>query len=294
MRAAIAAIALLVPGCNQIFGLHDVDSVSDADLHAGCSKPGEPRFHDEDGDTFPDDCDNCPGIANTDQSDVLEMQNGQMPDGVGDVCDPSPGITGDQIVSFISFDEAGVMARIEPRMGSWRVANGALAVDGNGSGNYLRATLVDAPPAIPYALETHAKIDAMDPTVGSTHELNLFADFVSTNGVDPTNGTASCEINRGWAIDNTPKDTTLADLKGMGTDETPLGNSKLGPDAGYVLRASVQAKRLACRMDGDLGDAGSNTQDGTLPVGKIGFETQNMAIHYDYLVVYDLSGEPAP
>lgn len=62
-----AVVLLAVVGCGRVgFDAMTVDAIA---------------AHDEDGDGLPDAADNCPGTANTDQSD----SDG---DGVGDPCDP--------------------------------------------------------------------------------------------------------------------------------------------------------------------------------------------------------------
>lgn len=55
-----------------------------------------PEGHDEDGDGIPDACDNCPHVANADQTDG----DG---DGVGDACDPNPDSPRESIPFFDPF-----------------------------------------------------------------------------------------------------------------------------------------------------------------------------------------------
>jgi hypothetical protein len=64
---------LLLAGCNVVYGLDETKT-----------KPG---VLDVDGDGFEDDVDNCPGVANADQTDSDD-------DGVGDLCDSCPSMPG--------------------------------------------------------------------------------------------------------------------------------------------------------------------------------------------------------
>lgn len=66
MKAALAALVLA--GCNQVFGIKDTVSQPGADF-------------DQDG--VPDSEDNCRQLANPDQADADR-------DGFGDACDPCP------------------------------------------------------------------------------------------------------------------------------------------------------------------------------------------------------------
>ena len=89
---------LLLAGCNQLLGVNPTHLPQDADP---CSlQPGDPGFHDEDGDGVIDQCDNCPTTANP-------PVNGAQPDGdgdgVGDACDPHPQLRGDKIIEVEYF-----------------------------------------------------------------------------------------------------------------------------------------------------------------------------------------------
>jgi hypothetical protein len=59
--------------------------------------------HDEDADGIVDACDNCPATANPTQADTTEQNVKAFPDGVGDVCDPRDGASGDDLRGFFSF-----------------------------------------------------------------------------------------------------------------------------------------------------------------------------------------------
>jgi hypothetical protein len=114
-----ALVAVLGAACNQVFEVRTTELVPDADL-------------DLDDDTFNDDVDNCPDIANNPQLDVdgdgvgdqcdncplvantLQPDDGDG-DGVGDDCDPHPTLQVDCLVLLDRFrNESELAANWEP------------------------------------------------------------------------------------------------------------------------------------------------------------------------------------
>jgi hypothetical protein len=74
------------------------DASQDSDQNTICAA------FDEDCDGVANLIDNCPTVANRDQLDLQEVQNGALADGVGDACDPLPTLAGDYIRLFNGFD----------------------------------------------------------------------------------------------------------------------------------------------------------------------------------------------
>ena len=117
-RVLLVALAPLVAGCSQIFGLDRPAPAGDA--HAGDA----PRdtlipdvMNDRDGDGVMDLADNCPDDFNPDQGDEdtdtvgdpcdpcpVDSDNRDTDsDGVGDMCDPRPSMPGEQFALFEGF-----------------------------------------------------------------------------------------------------------------------------------------------------------------------------------------------
>jgi hypothetical protein len=95
-RGVIAVVWCITTACGRL----EFDSAtSDGRTGDGNGPPGDDgalAMHDEDQDGLADPVDNCPHLANADQTD-------SEGDGVGDACDPYPGIATETIVFFDPF-----------------------------------------------------------------------------------------------------------------------------------------------------------------------------------------------
>jgi hypothetical protein len=112
---AVMSVALLVAGCNQVFGLDET-----IPGYASCWGDSKVVF-DEDNDGRVDGCDTCPGIANPEQLD-------RDTDGVGDACDPHPDEPRDHIAFFDGFSLPALDTRWHAygSRGSWEQRDGAV------------------------------------------------------------------------------------------------------------------------------------------------------------------------
>ncbi len=122
---------MCLTGCDLVFGLRGradpdaaiVDVTIDQPIDAaetGCMQDPS-RTDDEDGDEFPNSCDNCPHVA---QADQLDSDN----DGVGNACDPRP-FAVDTIDYFDGFDSLPLGLDLLPA-NRWKIENGRLVAFG--------------------------------------------------------------------------------------------------------------------------------------------------------------------
>jgi hypothetical protein len=95
---------------------------------AGCVGP------DEDGDGWPNACDNCVVDPNPDQADMLEAASGADPDGVGDVCDPRPTLGDDYVAIFEAHEQVGAIYSVS---GAAATGSGGLRLGAPGESGQL-------------------------------------------------------------------------------------------------------------------------------------------------------------
>ena len=84
----------------------DIDGDGIVNASDNCPLIPNAQQYDEDADGVGDACDNCPHIANATQANIGETAVGGVADAVGDVCDPNPTLTGDDILLFVGFNTA--------------------------------------------------------------------------------------------------------------------------------------------------------------------------------------------
>lgn len=248
-------LLLGLSGCQLVFELPEATTL-----------PGEA---DEDGDTFADEIDTCPGIDN-------QVQDSDDGDGVGDVCDPYPGAPNDRIFAREMFatNLGGVSAagtELNVRDGSVETAGPVDLVD---------ATLtLPAPDLVDdgferYGLTAEVGFEVLDygsPLNDNSLELKLTAassaircsmsDDVPDDGVTP-----AIMVSDDGRIENLP-----------GNFEIPTNTKQR-----FVLGAHEE-RSAYCSLGGNNLE-GTGTGNGTITVA---LRIRHMHVRVDYIVLYD-------
>jgi hypothetical protein len=257
-----------------VYGIgHAEPLVFDADLHC------EVDTHDEDGDTVLDRCDNCPDVYNPTQDDGDN-------DGVGDACDPAPAISGDSLAAFLAFT-AGDETVLDAQGGGFLVENDQLVIDASTLPDGVAASTLWSLPALagrPYRVHAHVVFETfdMDPRA---HHAAVLVDY-KLGGSGEVIGSGECVIERKQGVD-------AVDAYVRGAHEIGVAfPAMFGPGAGYRIDALVKKAMLSCDVSGDRGDNGGDTATANLiPDGQIGFEAEGVRASFQYVAVYDMSGE---
>ena len=225
--------------------------------------------HDEDGDGIVDACDNCPGVANPDQTDSTES----TPDGVGNACDPRPADR-DRITFFESFAAPLVDWKLDPMAVDANDRITMAAAQGYGEA-YAPKTSTDG------VLETRYTIVALNPSPPySGVEVVAEQSAAGVEGyrcMTTQNGGIG---SRGVALQTyvEPYDIIYGDLDGP---------RFVAGDSG-VLQFTYGGT-LACAHLTEPADKASAPEPQSR-TGRVGVGTQYIGAAFHYLVVY----EPAP
>lgn len=176
----MALLALV--GCDAVFDLtRPPDAPLDPDAPISCELA---TTHDEDGDGVFDACDNCPTLANADQANTLETEDGELADSVGDVCDPNPTRSGDTIVRAVMFDKTSDTTTFQAQ-GQWLHQGDVYRYEPVTS-HTEQVLAVDsrAMPAPPFTIETNVRFVAGPIPPSATYfsaGIELFPDDETEN-----------------------------------------------------------------------------------------------------------------
>jgi len=232
---------------------------------------------DEDGDLLPDHCDNCPTVPNVDQLNIKEINATNLPDSVGDACDPRPTLSGDSILFFDGFSEdlAPEWHAVEQ---GWSTSAGKLFEAGARDISLIERADV---PLEDFLLHTRGRFEVVQ--VGKDHEISVMFK-------------TPAPINWGCTLsDGVNSDTfELESYDDQGDflaqyEEVSIEDLSAGP---HDLKLTLVGGQMVCEYPDEPAAVTRIFPSEPIPMG-IGLRTDGGSYSFDWVIIYGLGG-PLP
>lgn len=263
-------VLAVVCACNRAFDLSptalspdaaaDQDGDGVLDLVDNCPAVANTNQSDKDSDGLGDRCDNCPLVANFSQADIGDS------DGIGDACDPHPGDAGDCVAIFDVFEDPASFAT------HWKIVGGsgvAPPIDAK-PGHVIITPNTTITPNVFEVLDDAGVVltDRFDIVVRASSTLKTGSLGAVSNG-GPNFGHA-CQVNGAppqlyaTAAENGPT--------GGGSVSVPLPLAHVTDDIVVrLISPSTVAAFLGCRIDYGVASQWSQNSGVQNPMGGAGF-----------------------
>ncbi len=266
---------IVLAGCGR-FGFDagaDAQSGDASEPPPGCTGP------DEDGDGWPDACDNCVTVVNPQQANRGELDAGTTSDSVGDACDPRPTITGDRVV-FAAMHNGDALA-------SYVTSYGVTSVPGTGA---LRlGALNDSGSAVFSHAGTMTRVDCTYTVVDASNQLQWFGVWTDDTDTDALFLEAAWNVGFTSGVFRIKEDLPEPQPERYSTDIA--GPTRFATGARFHLLSDTElvtgSEQRLTITDLSTGISASTSLAIQIPRFGTGYlEANKVIVDFEYLVIY--------